>query len=147
MISVLLVDDHAYVRKALTYLLEATDDIQIMATASNGLEAVTQAYSQCPHVVVIDVSMPVLNGIEATRQILLRCHRTRVMMLSMFDTQGHIHRALDVGALGYVLKDEVSNDLLAGIRSLSRGTRFFSQRIVGIAEKYLHQKRKIGDDG
>jgi DNA-binding NarL/FixJ family response regulator len=107
MISVLLVDDHAYVRKALTYLLEATDDIQIMATASN-------------------------------------CPRTRVMTLSMFDTQEHIHRALDVGALGYVLKDEVSNDLLAGIRSLSRGTCFFSERIVGIAEKYLHKKRNDG---
>jgi DNA-binding NarL/FixJ family response regulator len=144
MISVLLVDDHAYVLKALLYLLEATEDIQVVATASSGLEAVTHAGSDCPHVLVIDVSMPLMNGIEATRQILLLCPLTRVMMLSIFDTPEYIHRALDVGALGYVLKDEASKDLLTGIRALSTGSHFFSQQIAGIAEMYLHQK---GNDG
>ena len=140
MISVLLVDDHIHVLTGLKYLLETTDDIQVMATASNGVEAVTQASLQCSNVVVIDISMPLMNGIEATRQILLRCPLTRIMMLSMFDTQEYIHRALDVGALGYVLKDKVGNDLSAGIRALSRGSRYFSQRITGIAKKYLDQK-------
>ena len=144
MISVLLVDDHAHVRNLLLYLLEDAADIQVVATASNGVEAVTQARSNCPDVVVMDVSMPIMNGIEATRQILFLCPYTCVMMLSMIDTQAHIHRSLEVGALGYVLKDEASNDLLVGIRALSRGNHFFSQKIAGIAEKYLHQK---GNDG
>lgn len=105
MISVLLVDDHAHVRKSLKYLLEGTDDIQVVATASNGVAAVNQASSQCPHVVVMDISMPFMSGIEAARQILALCPLTCVMMISMFDTPEYIHRALDVGALGYVLKD------------------------------------------
>lgn len=140
MISVLLVDDHAHVRDILLYLLEENDDIQVVATASNGVEAVTQARSNCPDVVVMDVSLPLMNGIEATRQILLLCPLTRIMMISMFDTQEYIHRALDVGALGYVLKDKASKDLLTCIRTLSNGDRFFSQRIAGIAEKYLDEK-------
>ena len=144
MISLLVVDDHAYILKSLKYLLESADDIDVMATASNGVEAVTRASSQRPNVVVMDVSMPLMNGIEATRQILLLCPLTHVMILSMYDTTEYIHRALDVGALGYVLKDKVSKDLIAGIRSLSRGTHYFSQRITGIAEKYLHEK---GSDG
>ena len=144
MISVLLVDDHAHVRKSLKYLLEGTDDIQVVATASNGVEAVNQASSQCPNVVVMDISMPFMSGIEAARQILALCPLTYVMMISIFDTPQNIHRALDVGAIGYVLKDQASNDLLAGIRALSRGIHFFSQRITGMAEKYLHQK---GNDG
>ena len=140
MISVLLVDDHAYILKSLKYLLEATDDIQVVATASNGVEAVAQASSQYPNVVIMDISMPLMNGIEAARQILLCCPLTYVMILSMHDTSEYIHHALDAGAFGYVLKDKVSKDLLTGIRALSGGTHFFSQRIVGIAEKYLHEK-------
>jgi len=144
MISVLLVDDHAFVLRSLKYLIATTDDIQVGATASNGVEAVSQASLQCPNVVVIDIAMPLMNGIEAARKILFLCPLTRVMMISMFDTPEYIHQALDVGALGYVLKDEAINDLLSGIRALSRGTHFFSQKISGIAEKYLHLK---GTDG
>ena len=98
MISVLLVDDQANVLNILLYLLEAADDIQVLATASSGREAITQVSSYCPDVVVMDVSMPVLNGIEAARQILLLCPLARVLMLSILDTQEYIHRALDVGA-------------------------------------------------
>ena len=140
MISVLLVDDHAFVLKSLKYLIHTTDDIQVGATATNGVEAVSQASSQCPNVVVMDITMPLMNGIEAARQILVLCPHTRVVMLSMSDTAEYIHRALDVGALGYVLKDQASEDLLSCIRALSAGTHFFSQRIRGLAEKYLHQK-------
>ncbi len=140
MISVLLVDDQAYVLKILRYLLETTDDIQVVATASNGVEAITRASSNCPDVVVMDVSMPLMNGIEAARQILLLCPRTRVLMLSIFETQEYIHRALDVGALGYILKDNASIDLLTGIRALFKGNLFFSKQIAGIAKKYLHGK-------
>ena len=142
MISVLLVDDQVNVLNILLYLLEEANDIQVLATASSGGEAITRVSSQCPDVVVMDVSMPVVNGIEAARQILLLCPLARVLMLSILDTQEYIHRALDVGALGYILKEKASKELLTGIRTLFRGRHFFSQNITGIAEKYLHEKGK-----
>jgi DNA-binding NarL/FixJ family response regulator len=139
MISVLLVDDHADVRKSLKYLLETAGDMQVVGTASNGVEAVTLASSNCPDVIVMDISMPVMDGIEATRQILLHCQLTRVMMLSIFDSSEYIQRALDAGAFGYVLKDKLSKDLLPGIRAVATGKHFFSEQIAGNAEKYLDQ--------
>jgi DNA-binding NarL/FixJ family response regulator len=142
MITVLLVDDHAFIRKSLRFLLETTDDIQVMATASNGVEAVSRASSHCPDVAVIDISMPLMDGIEAARQIRVRCPLTRVMMLSMFDSPEYVQRALQVGALGYVLKDTVSEDLLAAIRALFKGQRYFSQKIAEVAEKYMGEKGK-----
>jgi two-component system nitrate/nitrite response regulator NarL len=140
MITVLLVDDHASILKSLQYLLEATDDIQVLATASNGMEAVAWVSSHCPDVVVMDISMPLMDGMEATRQIRQCCPLTRVMMLSMFDSAEYIRRALEVGALGYVLKDTVGDDLLIAVRVLSTGRQYFSQKIATIAEKFLNQK-------
>ena len=137
MITVLLVDDHDAIRKNLQYLIEKSDDIQVMATASNGIEAVGQVRSRCPDIIVMDISMPEMDGIEATRQILVHCSRTRVLMLSTYDKPDYIRRAVEVGASGYVLKDNVGNDLLAGIRTLSAGNHYFSQKIAEIAEKYV----------
>lgn len=139
MITVLLVDDHASFRKSLTYMLEATNDIRVVATASNGVEAVAQASVYCPDVAVIDISMPVMDGIEATRQIHGRCRFTRVMMLSIFDNPEYVQRAVEVGAVGFVLKDAIGKDLLAAIRALHTGKRYFSQKIAEIAEKYMKQ--------
>jgi len=100
MISVLVVEDHAFLRKSLYALLERTGDIKVVATASNGVEAVTEAMGLCPDVVVMDISMPVMNGIEATRQILLLCPHTRVMMLSAYDNPAYVQQSLQMGALG-----------------------------------------------
>ena len=140
MITVLLVDDHASVLKSLRYLLDATDDIRVIATAPSGFEAIAQANLYCPDVAVIDISMPLMDGIETTRQIRERCPHTRVMMLSIYDNPEYIQRSLTVGALGYVLKDTIGEDLLAAIRALYRGGRYFSQQVVGVAQKYMHQK-------
>ena len=142
MITVLLVDDHASILKSLQYLLEATDDIQVLATASNGIEAVAWASSHCPDITVMDISMPVMDGMEATRQICQCCPLTRVMMLSMFDGPEYIQRALQVGALGYVLKDTVSDDLLIAVRVLSMGHQYFSPKIATVAEAFVKQKGK-----
>ena len=142
MITVLLVDDHVSVRKSLRYLLEATEDIQVVATASNGLEAVTQALKHCPDITVMDISMPVMDGIEATRQIKELCRHTRVLMLSILDNPEYIQRALEVGALGYVLKETIGHDLLTAIRALRKGARYFSQKIASIAKQYLDEKEK-----
>jgi DNA-binding NarL/FixJ family response regulator len=142
MITVLLVDDHASFRKSLKYMLEATEDIHVLATASNGVEAVAQVSMQCPDVAVIDISMPVMDGIEATRQIRERCRFTRVMILSIFDYPEYVQRAVEVGAVGFVLKDLIGKDLLTAIRALHVGKHYFSQKVAGIAEKYMNQRGK-----
>lgn len=141
MITVLLVDDQAFIRKSLRYLLEATDDMQVLATASNGVEAVARASIYRPDVAVMDISMPLMDGMEATRQIRQLCPLTRVMMLSLFDTPEYVQLAVEVGALGFVLKDTMAADLLIAIRTLATGRQYFSQKIAGIAEKFMNQKR------
>src|SRR5262245_28410500 len=104
MIKVLLADDHTVVREGLRFILEASGDIKIISTASNGQEAVDQALLNCPDVVVMDISMPVMDGIEATKRINATCPGTYVVMLSMYDSPEYVQRALKAGAEGYVLK-------------------------------------------
>ena len=134
MITVLLADDHRMVRDGLRYLLEAPGDIQITALASNGREAVERAIALCPDVAVIDVSMPVMDGIEATLYICENCPNTHVVMLSMYDTPEYVHRALRAGAAGYVLKDEAGSELVEAVRTLYRGDNYFSPRIAEIVK-------------
>lgn len=137
MINVLVVDDNGPVRKSLRYLIETADDIKLVATAINGVEAVEKAGSYLPDVAVIDISMPLMDGIEATEHIRECCRLTRVIILSIFDGEEYIQRALEVGAKGYVLKDAVGYDLLEAIRIVHSGSYYFSGRITAIAEKYM----------
>ena len=127
MIKVLLVDDHTVLRDGLRFLLEAEGDIQIIGTAANGQEAVEQATLDCPDVVMMDISMPVMNGIEATKQICAICENTKVVILSMYHTNDYIQRALDAGAAGYLLKDSAGAELVTAIRALHSGKPYFSQ--------------------
>ena len=140
MISVLLVDDNGPIRKSLRSLLEASEDIQIVATATNGVDAVDKASSYRPDVAVMDISMPLMDGLEATEHIRECCRLTRVILLSGFDLPEYIQRAVDVGAKGYVLKDSASEDLLKAIHVIQQGSRFFSEKIAAIAEQYLAGK-------
>jgi DNA-binding NarL/FixJ family response regulator len=137
MISVLIVDDNGPVRKSLRDLLEIADDIKLIATAINGLEAVEKARSYRPDIAVVDISMPLMNGIEATEHIRECCRLTRVIILSGFNDPEYVRRALEVGAKGYILKDAAPNDLLEGIRSVHEGKHYFSHQIAEFAEKYL----------
>ena len=130
MIKVLLVDDHAVLRDGLRFLLEAAGDIQVIGTAANGQEAVEQATVLCPDVVMMDISMPVMNGIEATKRICALCENTKVMILSMYHTSDYIQRALDAGAAGYLLKDSAGTELVAAIRALHAGKPYFNQKIT-----------------
>jgi DNA-binding NarL/FixJ family response regulator len=130
MITVLLADDHAMVRDGLRYILEAAGDIQIIALASNGKEAVAQAITHCPNIGVIDISMPEMDGIEATKQIVKACPQTRIITLSMYHTGEYVQRALKAGALGYVLKDAAGQELINAVRSLYAGKRYFSPQVA-----------------
>jgi DNA-binding NarL/FixJ family response regulator len=130
MITVLLADDHAMVRDGLRYILDATGDIQIIALASNGKEAVAQALAHRPNIGVIDISMPVMDGIEATRQIMKACPETRIITLSMYHTGEYVQRAVRAGALGYVLKDAAGNELVEAVRSLYAGGTYFSPQVA-----------------
>ena len=134
MITVLLADDHAMVRDGLRHILEGAGDIQIIALASNGKEAVTEAISQCPEIAVIDISMPVMDGIEAARQIHEFCPGTHILTLSMYHTGEYVQRAVSAGASGYVLKDAAGDELVEAIRTLHAGRRYFSP---GVAQYYF----------
>ena len=141
MITVLLVDDHSYIRKGIRYLLEATPGMEVVATASNGIEAVARARLLQPDIVIIGLSMPLMNGIEATKQICASCPQTRVLTLSIYDNPEYVQSAVQAGARGYVLKDKIPDELLVAIRSLHQGKRFFSRQIAG--ENLIRISRRI----
>jgi DNA-binding NarL/FixJ family response regulator len=128
MITVLLVDDHAILLDGLRYLLEAAGDIEVISTAANGQEAVEQAKLHCPDVVLMDISMPVMNGIEATKRICAICQNTKIAILSMHHTTEYRQRALEAGAAGYLMKDSAGSELVAAIRTLYQGKTYFGQK-------------------
>jgi len=130
MITVILADDHAILRDGLRFLLEAAGDIEIISTAANGQEAVEQAMLHCPDVVVMDISMPIMGGIEATRHICKICEHTKVAILSMHHTTEYIQRALEAGAAGYLLKDSAGAELVAAIRAVNNGKRYISKSVA-----------------
>ena len=130
MIRVIVADDHTVLRDGLRYLLEAQGDIQIVGMAANGQEAVEQASRSCPDVILMDISMPVMNGIEATRHICQICSNTKVAILSMHHTAEYMQRALEAGAAGYLLKDSAGAELVTAIRALHSGKRYLSQQVA-----------------
>jgi DNA-binding NarL/FixJ family response regulator len=131
MITVILADDHTVLRDGLRFLLEAAGDIQILSMAANGQEAVEQASLHCPDVIVMDISMPIMSGIEATKHICKICKNTKVAILSMHHTTEYIQRALEAGAVGYLLKDSAGAELVAAIRALYGGKRYLSKKVAG----------------
>jgi DNA-binding NarL/FixJ family response regulator len=121
MIRLLIADDHPLVRNALTQLLGAVEDIEVVATTVNGREAVTMAVETSPDVVLMDLEMPELNGIEATRELIAADPSARVVILTTFSDRENIMGALDAGALGYLLKDAEPEEIIRGVRSAARG--------------------------
>lgn len=130
MITVIVADDHTVLRDGLRYLLEAQGDIEIIGMAANGQEAVEQASQSCPDVILMDISMPVMNGIEATKLICKMCEHTKVAILSMHHTTEYMQRALEAGAVGYLLKDSAGAELVSAIRTLYSGKRYLSQQVA-----------------
>lgn len=121
MIRVLVVDDHPIVRRGLVDLLSTAEDIEVVAAAANGAEAVTRAAAERPDVVLMDLSMPGMDGCEATRRIVAADPAARVLVLTSFTDQDGILDALDAGAVGYLLKDAEPSELLSSVRAVARG--------------------------
>jgi DNA-binding NarL/FixJ family response regulator len=120
-IRVMIVDDHAVVRRGLEQLLATTDDLEVVATASNGEAALDVVASAAPDVVLMDLSMPVVDGVEATRRIVAASPSTHVVVLTSFAEQQRVLDALEAGAVGYLLKDAEPDEVLAAIRAAHAG--------------------------
>src|SRR5438445_13478506 len=129
-ISVLLADDHTVVRQGLRALLAAEEDIDIVGEAENGRQAIQLAKKLLPNVVVMDIAMPVLNGLEATRQITKALPSTKVLVLSSYSDDEYVSQLTEAGAAGYLVKQTAANDLLKAIREAQKGNAFFSPSIA-----------------
>lgn len=142
-LRVLLADDHTVVRKGLRLLLESNDGMVVVADAADGREAVTLAERHSPDVVVMDVAMPGLNGIEAARQITSKLPGTAVVFLSMHSDESYVLKALKAGARGYLLKDSAEYDLINAVKAVSEGKAFFSPAISKmLVDDYMRQMRE-----
>jgi two-component system response regulator NreC len=144
-IRILVADDHTVVRKGLRLLLESVPEFQVIADASSGREAVALAEQHMPDVVVMDVAMPILNGIEAARQIGAKLPQTAVVFLSMHGDESYVLRALKAGARAYLLKDSAERDLIEAVKAVSEGKAFFSPAISKmLVEDYMRQMQERG---
>jgi len=121
MIRVLLADDHAVVRSGLTQLLATVEDVEVVGAAADGAEAVDLALAERPDVVLMDLSMPVMDGIEAIRRLRGRDPEARIVVLTSFSDRERILDALDAGAIGYLLKDAEPDELIRGVRAAAAG--------------------------
>jgi two-component system, NarL family, response regulator NreC len=129
LIRILLADDHALVRQGLGMILGAQPDMEIVGQAGNGNEAVALAEKLKPDVIVMDVAMPELNGIEATRRLAASLPRTRVLALSMHKDSVYVREILRAGARGYLLKDSGDADLIAAVRAIAKGEGYISPSV------------------
>jgi two-component system, NarL family, response regulator NreC len=146
-IRILLADDHVVMRRGIRALLERRPDFQVVAEAGDGREAVELTETHSPHVVVADIAMPNLNGIEAARQITQKSPQTAVVILSMHSDESYVLRALKAGARGYLLKDSPESDLINAILAVHEGKAFFSPAISKmLVEDYMRQLQQRGAD-
>jgi len=132
LITVLLVDDHQMVRTGLATLLGSTDDIRVVAQSGDGADAVAEASRTRPDVVLMDLSMPGVDGVEATRQILAEQSEVKVVVLTSFADRGRVSDALAAGAVGYLLKDCEPAELLAAVRAAHAGHVPIDPRVAGV---------------
>src|SRR5262245_49426618 len=125
-ITILLADDHHVVRQGLRALLQTETDFSLLGEAGDGLEAIRLTERLKPNVLIVDLMMPSLNGLEVARQVSQRLKHTRVLVLSMHATDAHVLEALKNGAVGYVLKDSQASDLIHAVREVAAGRRYLS---------------------
>lgn len=149
-IRLLVADDHALLRQALRMLLESQDGLEVIGEATNGRDAVEQAERLMPDVVLMDMVMPGLNGIEATRQILKRAPGCRILILTAYLEDERLLQALRAGAAGYVVKNSDMEELLLAIQSVYRGNTYFSTSVsdeISVNEVLMQAKQAEGKAG
>lgn len=128
-LQIVLADDHTLVRQGFRKILEEQTEWEVIAEASDGRDAVRQTLDLKPHVVILDIAMPVLNGIEAARQIVRRLPGTGVLVLSMYCREIYVAQVLEAGARGYLLKDSADRELIRAVTAVSHGKSFFSPAV------------------
>ena len=143
MIRIVLADDHGVVRDGLRVLLEAQCDIQVVGDVANGRDALRLTRQLHPDVIVMDIAMPELNGIEATLQIQDASFSTQVLILSMHSTTEYVFRALQAGARGYLLKDSAGAEVVDAVRVVHAGRRYLSQKIAStVLDDYISERSR-----
>ena len=144
-LRILLADDHTVIRAGLRTLLERQPNLEVVGETENGRQTVELSASLKPDVLVMDVGMPILNGIEATKQIVDQCSTTAVVILSMYSDEAYVMRALKAGARAYLLKDSAAADLISAIEAVSQGKSIFSPKVSRIlAEDYVRVLKQRG---
>ncbi len=143
-ITVLLAEDHSIVREGLRALLQLESDIEVVGEADNGREAVRLAGTLLPDVIVMDIAMPLLNGLEATRQILHAASKTKILILSAHSDDAYVERMVELGAAGYLLKQTAAHILPKAIREIHEGKPFFSPHISNRLQHHLIARLAAG---
>jgi len=137
MIGIILADDHSIVRDGLRMILESQNDMTVIGEARDGRDALAQAETLRPDVIVMDIAMPELNGIEATRMICERMPKVRIIILSMHHTHEHIYRAMRAGAHGYLLKESAGSEVTKAVRAVMQGRHYFGKGVDSPADTDL----------
>ncbi len=145
-ITVFLADDHRMVREGFRLLLQTQPDIEVVGEAGNGRDAVRQVSKLMPEIVLMDIAMPELNGIDATRQICEENPSTKVIILSMYSTTQHIFRALRAGARGYILKESAGDDVITAVRAVHDGRVFLCKEISETVIQNYVRNYEIAED-
>ena len=130
MASLIIADDDAVVRTGVRMIVERETDLQVVAEAGSGAEAITLTEALCPDVLVLDLSLPDVHGLEVVRHVRLHCPRTRTVILSMYSSESYVLEALNAGASAYVLKESAVSDLVNAIRTVMAGSRYLSHPLL-----------------
>lgn len=139
-ITVFVADDHAIVREGLVVLLTAQPDVEVVGTAANGRDALSHVLRLAPSVAILDISMPELDGIETTRQIIEKAPGIAVVILSMHSSAQHVFHALEAGARGYLLKESAAKEIIDAVRTVHVGRRYLSPKVAEIVAEGLSDR-------
>ena len=144
-VRILVADDHEVVRKGLRAMLASRPGWEVCAEASDGREALAEAAKHQPDIIVMDINMPEMNGLEATRKILEQLPRTQILILSAHDSENLVREMLTSGARGYVLKSDIGEDLIAAVEALCRGRLYFTSSVADYVLRESRRGAALGD--